>query len=100
MNTRSFQRSLVMIGLLLIITLILAACSSGGSQATLAAPDGTYLDKPVEKISDVGDNAVWSSEVQTVCFNKGNRRVQISFDVPVPQNADPKTVATQKSLYD
>ncbi len=38
MNTRSFQRSLVMIGLLLIMALILAACGSGGGQATPAAP--------------------------------------------------------------
>jgi hypothetical protein len=93
--------------LILILALILAACGGGGGQATPAASgqqafgkepctssDGTYLGKPVEKISNVGDNAVWSSEVQTVCVNKGNRRVQISFGVPVPQGADPKTVAT------
>ena len=75
-----------------VLTVILAADSQSSPPCT--APDGTYLGKPVEKIGDVGDNAVWSSEVQTVCFNKGNRRVQISFGVPVPQNADAKTVAT------
>ena len=76
---------------LAILTVILASDSQSSPSCT--SPDGTYLGKPVEKISGVGDNAVWSSDVQTVCFNKGNQRVQISLGAPVPQNVDPKTVA-------
>jgi hypothetical protein len=75
-----------------VLSVILASDSQSSPPCT--ASDGTYLGKPVEKIDGVGDNAVWSSDVQTVCFNKGNQRVQISLGVPVPQNADPKTVAT------
>ncbi len=75
-----------------VLSVILAADSQSSPPCT--APDGTYLGKPVEKISNVGDNAVWSSEVQTVCVNKGNQRVQISFDVQVPSGADAKTIAT------
>jgi hypothetical protein len=65
---------------------VLTVSFASGSQSSpaCAAPDGTYLGKPVEKISGVGDNAVWSNEVQTACFNKGNKRVQISFGVPAP----------------
>ncbi len=77
---------------LAVLTVILASDSQSSPACT--APDGTYLGKPVEKISGVGDNAVWSSDVQTVCFNKGRQRVQISFGVPVPSGADAKTVAT------
>ena len=76
---------------LAILTVILASDSQSSPPCT--APDGMYLGKPVEKISGVGDNAVWSGDAQTVCFNKGNQRVQISFGVPVPQNVDPKTLA-------
>ena len=69
-----------------VLTVILA--SDAQSSPPCTAPDGTYLGKPVEKISGVGDNAVWSSDVQTVCFDKGNKRVQISFGV-----SDAKMVA-------
>jgi hypothetical protein len=77
---------------LAVLTVILASDSQSSPPCT--APDGTYLGKPVEKISGVGDNAVWSSEAQTVCVNKGNQRVQITFGVPAPQGADAKSVAT------
>lgn len=76
---------------LAVLTVILASDSQSSPSCT--APDGTYLGKPVEKISGVGDNAVWSSDAQTVCFNKGNQRVQISFGAPMPPNADPKAIA-------
>jgi hypothetical protein len=76
---------------LAILTVILASDSQSSPPCT--APDGTYLGKPVEKISGVGDNAMWSSDARTACFNKGNQRVQILFGAPVPPNADPKAMA-------
>jgi hypothetical protein len=75
-----------------VLSVILASDSQSSPPCT--ASDGTYLGEPVEKIDGVGDNAVWSSDVQTLCFNKGNQRVQISLGVPVPQGGDAKAVAT------
>jgi hypothetical protein len=66
---------------------------TSGQKLRCTAPDGTYLGKPAEPISGMGDQAVWCKDPRTLCFVKGNTRVQLSFDATLPEGTDPKAVA-------
>ena len=57
-------------------------------------PDGTSLGQAVEQVAGVGDQAVWSEAVGTLCAVKGDTRVQVSLGAPVPEGAQAKAVMT------
>ena len=57
------------------------------------APDGTYLGRPAEQVTGVGDQAVWSGSAGTLCFVKGEIRVQLTFGRKLPEGVDPKGTA-------
>lgn len=57
------------------------------------AQDGTYLGKLVEPVTGVGDRAVWSKAAGTLCFVKGEMRVQLTFGSTLPEGVDPKGAA-------
>jgi hypothetical protein len=57
-----------------------------------AEPDGTYLGQPAEGVAGLGDEAVWSEAVGTLCFVKGGARAVFQFGLPAPAGRDGKSV--------
>ncbi|HEY7223652.1 MAG TPA: hypothetical protein VH561_08700 [Micromonosporaceae bacterium] len=70
-----------------VLTVLLVTDPEGHLSCTSA--DGTYLGKPVEQISGIGDSAVWSPTAMSLCLVKGSSRVQLSLSTHVD---DPKGV--------
>ncbi len=72
-----------------VLTVITVTDPAGHPACT--ASDGTYLGGPVEPVSGIGDTAIWSPKAGSLCFVKGDHRVQISLSTNVD---DPKAVST------
>jgi hypothetical protein len=75
---------------LAVIAIWLESDPSGKISCT--SPDGTYLGKPVEKLSGIGDSAIWSETAGSLCFIKGTHRVKLSLGTSV---SDPKGVTSE-----
>jgi len=74
---------------------VLSVKLTSGPGLRCAAQDGTYMGSPAEPVAGVGDAAAWSRSAGTLCFTKGNERVQLSFGSAPPEGRDPKTVLAE-----
>jgi hypothetical protein len=57
-----------------------------------AASDGTSPGQAVEEVAGVVDQAVWSEAAASLCFVKGDARVQLSLGAPLADGVDAESV--------